>query len=136
MSEKGTDKALVSPGPAWRSEVKTGSNIKLEEWIHLAARITQIFGWRKLTIAAMLTAAAGLAYFNVTRIWAQHVSPFDASSQERTGLPGYMPGTTKWASLRELDADLLTICGPRDQTSGEIERHRRTRTSSIHCRGD
>jgi hypothetical protein len=84
----------------------------------------------------MLTAAAGLAFFDVTRIGAQHVSPFDASSQQRTGLPGSMPGTTKWASLRELDADLLTICGPRDQTSGEIERHRRTRITPIHCRGD
>jgi hypothetical protein len=83
----------------------------------------------------MLTTAAGLAYFDVTRIGARHV-PFDASSQPRTGLRGYMQGATKWASLRELDADLLTVCGLRDQTPDEIERHRRTRITSIHCRGD
>src|SRR5260221_700784 len=99
MSEKGTDKALVSPGPAWRSEVKTGSDIKPDKWIHLAPSIPQMLSWRKITLAALLTAAVGFGYFGVTRIRAQHVSPSEVSSQQRTGLPRYIPSAAEWASL-------------------------------------
>jgi hypothetical protein len=85
----------------------------------------------------MLTAAAGLACFDVTWIRAQHVSTFEVSSLQQTGLardkPDIRPRATKWASLRQLDADLLKVCGPRDQTSDEAERHRRTRSFFIRC---
>jgi cobalt-zinc-cadmium efflux system membrane fusion protein len=66
----------------------------------LAPQIAQIFSWRKLTIAAALLAAGvGFAYFGATRMRAQHVSPSDLSSQQRTGLPRYMPSAAEWAAL-------------------------------------
>jgi membrane fusion protein, heavy metal efflux system len=61
--------------------------------------MVQRLGWKKLTIAAMLTASAGFAYFGVSRIRAQHVSPSEASSQQRNGLPRYIPSAAEWASL-------------------------------------
>ena len=48
---------------------------------------------------ALLTAAVGFAYFGVTRMRAQHVSVSDLSSQQRTGLPRYVPSAAEWASL-------------------------------------
>jgi cobalt-zinc-cadmium efflux system membrane fusion protein len=61
--------------------------------------MVQRLGWKKLTIAAMLAATAGFAYFGVTRIRAQHVSPSEASSQQRKGLPQYIPSAAEWAAL-------------------------------------
>jgi hypothetical protein len=82
----------------------------------------------------MLTAATGLACFDVALIRTRHLDLSEQASAQRGALPQYQSSAAKWASLRELDADLLTICGPRDQTSAEAERHRRTRTAFIHCR--
>jgi membrane fusion protein, heavy metal efflux system len=66
----------------------------------VAPQIFQIFGWRRLTLSvALLTAAVGFAYFGVTRMRAQHVSASDLSSQQRTGLPRYVPSAAEWASL-------------------------------------
>jgi membrane fusion protein, heavy metal efflux system len=61
--------------------------------------MVQRLGWKKLTIAAMLVATAGFAYFGVTRIRAQHVKPSEASSQQRKGLPRYIPSAAEWAAL-------------------------------------
>ena len=61
--------------------------------------MVQRLGWKKLTIAAMLAATAGFAYFGVTRIRAQHVRPSEASSQQRKGLPQYIPSAAEWAAL-------------------------------------
>ena len=47
----------------------------------------------------MLTAAAGFAYFGVTRIRAQHIDPSATPSQQRTGLPRYIPSAAEWAAL-------------------------------------
>jgi len=47
----------------------------------------------------MLTAAAGFAYFGVTRIRAQHINPAAAPTQQRTGLPRYIPSAAEWAAL-------------------------------------
>jgi membrane fusion protein, heavy metal efflux system len=47
----------------------------------------------------MLTAAAGVAYFGVDRIRAQHIKPSEASSQQRTRLPRYIPSAAEWAAL-------------------------------------
>ena len=49
--------------------------------------------------AALLAAGIGFAYFGVTRMRAQHVSDTDLSSQQRTGLPRYVPSAAEWASL-------------------------------------
>jgi cobalt-zinc-cadmium efflux system membrane fusion protein len=66
----------------------------------LAPQIAQIFSWRRLTItAALLAAGVGFAYFGVARMRAQHVSPSDLSSQQRTGLPRYIPSAAEWAAL-------------------------------------
>jgi cobalt-zinc-cadmium efflux system membrane fusion protein len=66
----------------------------------LASQIFQIFSWRRLTLAvALLAAGIGFAYFGVTRMRAQHVSASDLSSQQRTGLPRYVPSAAEWASL-------------------------------------
>jgi membrane fusion protein, heavy metal efflux system len=61
--------------------------------------MVQRLGWKKLTIAAMLAATACFAYFGVTRIRAQHVRPSEASSQQRKGLPRYIPSAAEWAAL-------------------------------------
>jgi membrane fusion protein, heavy metal efflux system len=47
----------------------------------------------------MLVATAGFAYLGVTRIRAQHISPSEASSQQRAGLPRYYPSAAEWAAL-------------------------------------
>jgi membrane fusion protein, heavy metal efflux system len=65
----------------------------------LASQIFQKLGWKKLTIAALVAATAGFAYFGVTRIRAQHISPSEASSQQRTKLPRYIPTAAEWAAL-------------------------------------
>jgi hypothetical protein len=83
----------------------------------------------------MLTAAVSLAYFDAARIRTQYLDLSAEAGPQRTALPQYQPSAAKWASLRQLDADLVTICGPRDQTSAEAERHRRSRIASVHCRG-
>jgi cobalt-zinc-cadmium efflux system membrane fusion protein len=61
--------------------------------------MVQRLGWKKLTIAAMLVATAGFAYFGVTRIRAQHVRPSEASSQQRKELARYIPSAAEWAAL-------------------------------------
>ena len=79
---------------------QVGVNTKLERWIHLTTRFAQLFGWRRLTItAALLAAGVGFAYFGATRMRAQHISPSDLSSQQRTGLPRYVPSAAEWTSL-------------------------------------
>ena len=86
----------------------------------MAIRFAPVSGWSGLTIAAALLAIAGVAYV-------------DLSGQHATGL---QPNAAKWASLMELDVDLLTICKSRDQSSGQTERPRRARSPFIHCRGE
>jgi membrane fusion protein, heavy metal efflux system len=65
----------------------------------LAPQIVQRLGWKKLTIAAVLAVIAGSAYFGVARIRAQHITTSEASSQQRTGLPRYIPNAAEWAAL-------------------------------------
>jgi hypothetical protein len=65
----------------------------------LALQIAQISGWRRLTIAATLTAAGVFAYFGITLILAQHAKPTEVSSSQRAELPRYTPTTPEWTSL-------------------------------------
>jgi cobalt-zinc-cadmium efflux system membrane fusion protein len=47
----------------------------------------------------MLAAIVGFAYFGFSRIRAQHITPSEASSRQRTGLPRYYPSAAEWAAL-------------------------------------
>src|SRR5690242_21420928 len=37
---------------------------------------------------------------------------------------------------RRFDSDLLALCRPRDQASGQAERQGRARATAVYCRGD
>jgi cobalt-zinc-cadmium efflux system membrane fusion protein len=65
----------------------------------VAPQLVRILAWKKLTLAATLIAAAGVAYFGVARIRAEHIKPSEASSQQRTRLPRYIPTAAEWAGL-------------------------------------
>jgi membrane fusion protein, heavy metal efflux system len=57
------------------------------------------WNWRRLVIALSMTALVGLGAVGVARMFVQHATPTEMSSQSKGSLPRYVPTAAEWASL-------------------------------------